>query len=347
MSAEDMPGSSAGPSLGERTSFSRRKRLLLVDGEFMERHVVSRRITYIFKKRVDPEGYCWNHVTQEIRQFYWTEFQKEFEWDAAMTPLIKRAWNALAASRYSDNLCHWRRASKCPIHISDAVWASWQQKWADPEWRKKSAIASSNRRSEKAGPGTGLSCHTAGSISIKEHRRRFKLKKGVEPEEWQLFKATHTKKDGSWVDSRSQQVGARVDKLMFQATQPSKDGGSTTDLSLQKSRRIFLEAVGAQPKDRRVYGLGAKTSAFFPRCGFSSCSQSNTAEYEDMERSITKRLKSEFMTEIADIRREQREERLRHEQELQEMRQLVMRLSQSAQFSTPPSAPDGPPIDQQ
>ena len=98
--------------------------------------------------------------------------QKKFTWDPASHDAIRAAWEALTGRRYSDMLHRWRSSAQRPAHVPEGIWHGWQQAWDSDGWRRRSASASTNRRSEKGGPGTGLSCHTSGSISIQEHRRR-------------------------------------------------------------------------------------------------------------------------------------------------------------------------------
>lgn len=89
-----------------------------------------------------------------------------------------------------------------------------------------------NHQSEKSVPSTGLSCHTSESIFIQEHQRRLTMHEGTNPSEFRLFRVTHTKKDGSWVDARSQQVEARIDELLSQASQAdSTDWETSIELS--------------------------------------------------------------------------------------------------------------------
>ena len=98
--------------------------------------------------------------------------QKKFTWDPTIHDAIRAAWEALTARRYSDMLHRWRTSGERPAHVPKGIWQEWGHVWQSDGWRRRSASASTNRRSEKGGPGSGLSRHTAGSISIQEHRRR-------------------------------------------------------------------------------------------------------------------------------------------------------------------------------
>lgn len=84
--------------------------------------------------------------------------------------LIKEAWRKKASKCYSQLLYEFRRDGK-PECLSKESWICWVKFWKSPEFKKKSDQASTNRRSEVDGPGSGLSLHTCGSKSAKEHAR--------------------------------------------------------------------------------------------------------------------------------------------------------------------------------
>ena len=98
---------------------------------------------------------------------------------------------------------------------------------------------------------------------------------------------------------------------------------------------MFLEAVGAQPRDRRVYGLGTRASAYFPdQASSSRFSGDIPAErLEDIRRSITEDVRQEFdqrtgvlQQELADVR-----------EQMRQMQDFFSRMSQGFQ---PPRDPD-------
>ena len=96
-----------------------------------------------------------------------------------------------------------------------------------------------------------------------------------------------------------------------------------------------MEAVGAQPRDRRVYGLGTRASAYFPdQASSSRFSGDIPAErLEDIRRSITEDVRQEFdqrtgvlQQELADVR-----------EQMRQMQDFFSRMSQGFQ---PPRDPD-------
>ena len=69
---------------------------------------------------------------------------------------------------------------------------------------------------------------------------------------------------------------------------------------------MFLEAVGAQPRDRRVYGLGTRASAYFPHQASSSRYSGDipAERMDDIRRSIRQDVEHEFDQRMASRDRE-------------------------------------------
>ena len=72
--------------------------------------------------------------------------------------MTKATWEVLAKSRYTDNLNKWRKHGR-PVHVTESIWARWNEAWGTAEFRARSERMSLNRRTEKARLGTGLSRH--------------------------------------------------------------------------------------------------------------------------------------------------------------------------------------------
>ncbi|KDP35546.1 hypothetical protein JCGZ_08984 [Jatropha curcas] len=77
----------------------------------------SRQIMRIIKLRLHKEGYTWDVVPQEARDFYWEEFQKHFVWEEAITAMLKVAWEKLCADLYADFTYRMRRSGREPTPI--------------------------------------------------------------------------------------------------------------------------------------------------------------------------------------------------------------------------------------
>ena len=84
---------------------------------------------------------------------------------------IKATWEVLAKYRHTDNLNKWRKHGR-PVHVTESIWARWNEAWGTTKFRARSEQMPLNHRTEKAGSGIGPSRHTGGSISFSEHVRR-------------------------------------------------------------------------------------------------------------------------------------------------------------------------------
>ena len=102
--------------------------------------------------------------------------QREWTWDTEQfsEDQIRQAFKNHAQHRYNDNMCRANARGKKPGHVNAVLWRDWQEKYFHtPEFIARSARQRTNRMSEKAGPGTGPSTHTAGSRSISDWTRDF------------------------------------------------------------------------------------------------------------------------------------------------------------------------------
>ncbi|KDP36509.1 hypothetical protein JCGZ_09335 [Jatropha curcas] len=59
----------------------------------------SRQIMRIIKLYLNKDGYTWDAAPQEVRDFYWEEFQKHFVWEEAITAMLKVARSSSACLR--------------------------------------------------------------------------------------------------------------------------------------------------------------------------------------------------------------------------------------------------------
>ncbi|XP_019186065.1 PREDICTED: uncharacterized protein LOC109180813 [Ipomoea nil] len=129
-------------------------------------------------------------------------------------------------------------------------WPNTASFWNTEEFKKTAAKNKRNRNSDCRGLGPSL--HTAGSISISEHRRRLKEKHGEEPSHAVLFQATHKrKKTNEFVCKKADHVNEAA--IQKQQTQPE----------LGESNAWFV-AAGGLKKRGSVYGFGSDTPHYFP-----------------------------------------------------------------------------------
>ncbi|XP_039118298.1 uncharacterized protein LOC120254217 [Dioscorea cayenensis subsp. rotundata] len=94
----------------------RRPRIKLVNGMLHPSDVCARKITFIFKERMDENGYSWKNVSKETKDFYWNEFR-----DESMLSAIKMAWQRKAAEWCRASMCSLRKGKEKSIHVSDSM----------------------------------------------------------------------------------------------------------------------------------------------------------------------------------------------------------------------------------
>ena len=112
--------------------------------------------------------------------------------------------------------------------------------------------------------------------------------------------------------------------------------------------QIYLQAVGVEPKKRRVYGLGTHASTFYPDSVSSSSSASshyNTLFDERLREELQEiqenlhRKNEEMQKQIEEMKKEE-EERLKREDEMQQkilhMEQIMCKLAQTSSIYQPP-----------
>ena len=69
----------------------------------------------------------------------------------------------------------WLKKKEQDLSVPDHVFQEWRRRWEDPDYRKRCEKQSGNCRSERAGEGSGMSTHTCGSRSMREHERALVL----------------------------------------------------------------------------------------------------------------------------------------------------------------------------
>ena len=118
---------------------------------------------------------------------------------------------------------------------------------------------------------------------------------------------------------------------------------------------IYLQAVGVEPKKRRVYGLGTHASTFYPDSVSSSSSASshyNTLfderlreELQEIQENLHRKneeihQKNEEMQKQIEEMKKKKEERLKREDEMPQkilhMEQIMCKLAQTSSIYQPP-----------
>ncbi|XP_042375831.1 uncharacterized protein LOC121969677 isoform X2 [Zingiber officinale] len=169
-------------------------------------HRVTSYITSKFKERVCASGTTWRHVDQEMKIFYYNEFVKRYTWEDGQEEQFKVTWNSYCAKLYRDL----RKKGTRPVYVSETIWSAWTTTWAVERWRENAEKARSNRNTEPSGPSTEIARHTSGSKSIVKHAMDLEHDLARQPTCMEVFLKIHKKKDGSFVDFRSQALHVRL-----------------------------------------------------------------------------------------------------------------------------------------
>ncbi|XP_021621485.1 uncharacterized protein LOC110621514 [Manihot esculenta] len=203
---------------------------------------IARWITLIFKEKLVADGFCWKNVPEEVKEFYWQEFKKQFLWEEAIEQLMKIAWRKKAAERYRSLMCSVRNGKEKRLSLTEGVMDAWKSAWGANEYKEKCKKFSNNRKSEIGGQGAGPSRHCGGSISQYRHQQQMRERLGRDPLPHELFETTHKKKGTSeFVDARSKAIHASV---FF----PNKTSASTSFTSAQQNQDLQDEMTDLRCK---------------------------------------------------------------------------------------------------
>ncbi|KAK9100364.1 hypothetical protein Scep_023794 [Stephania cephalantha] len=143
-----------------------------------------------------------------------------------MSFAIYDAWCRRASIRYTGNIYLIAKKRIAPIYLTEEVFEHYKRMRAtDEAFKKKSEQMSSNRKTEVGGPGTGISLHSAGSISARQHSDTLEKKLQRRPTWKEMFRHLHTHgHDGqSFVDQRSAKIDAELTRRLEEMCPPDPD----------------------------------------------------------------------------------------------------------------------------
>ncbi|KAK9118249.1 hypothetical protein Scep_016342 [Stephania cephalantha] len=169
-----------------------------------------------------------------------------------MSYAIYDAWCRKAAIPYTSNIYLIAKKRISPIYLTEEVFEHYKRMRATNEaFKKKSEQMSTNRKSKVGGSGTGISLHSAGSISARQHGDTLEKKLQRRPTRKEMFRHLHTHgHDGqTFVDQRSAKIDTELTRRLEEMST------QTPDTSIDEDA-VYLEVV---PEVKgRVYGLGSQ-----------------------------------------------------------------------------------------
>ncbi|XP_052207983.1 uncharacterized protein LOC127811838 [Diospyros lotus] len=169
-------------------------------------------------------------------------------------------------------------------------------KWAEERNKKIATQNKKNRASE-----TGGLLHTGRSIPFSLTRRRLATELNCEPNEFEFFRRTHTRKH-----NQEKKCGSMTDLgpslLSAEASSSSVSTGESSSPTVNE-HDIFYQAISGRNRKGRIYGLGSQANLLYPSTtNRSSQSSSNMSlEFEQMRLKITQ-LNDELLESRAENR---------------------------------------------
>ncbi|KAK9157907.1 hypothetical protein Scep_004481 [Stephania cephalantha] len=205
--------------------------------------VAAGKMSLVFKSEYLKEMWKWEYVPQSQRDIYWLRWKVFFTGDLQMSFAIYDAWCRKATIRYTGNIYLIAKKRIAPIYLTDEVFEHYKRMRAtDEAFKKKSEQMSTNRKSEMEGPGTGISLHSARSISARQHGDTLdkKLKRRLTRKEMFRHLHTHGHDGQTFVDRRDAELTRRLEEMSTQ----------TPDTSIDEDV-VYLEVV---PEVKGPYG---------------------------------------------------------------------------------------------
>ncbi|KAK9105091.1 hypothetical protein Scep_021935 [Stephania cephalantha] len=184
----------------------------------------------------------------------------------------------------------------------------------DEAFKKKSEQMSSNRKSEVGGPGTGISLHSAGSISARQHGDTLEKNLQRRPTWKEMFRHLHTHGHDrqSFVDQRSAKIDAELTRRLEEMST------QTPDTSIDEDA-VFLEVV-PEVKER-VYGLGSQGYHRGISSGGASSSRGPAYGLQELEELQWdhQRLQETLLKERMEIQEQMQRDKMERQEETREM----------------------------
>ncbi|KAK9140319.1 hypothetical protein Scep_010000 [Stephania cephalantha] len=228
-----------------------------------------------------------------------------FTWDLQMSFAIYDEWCRKAAIGYTSNIYLIAKKRITLIYLTKEVFEHYKRKRAtDEAFKKKSEQMSTNKKSEVGGPGTGISLHSAGSISARQHGDMLEKKLKRHPTREEMFRHLHTHgHDGqTFVDQRSAKIDAELTRRLEEMSTQSPDTSIDEDA-------VYLEVV--------PISSGEASSSRGPAYG--------PHELEELQRDH-QRLQETLLKERMERQEQMRRDKMEHKEENREMQDRLARM---------------------
>ncbi|XP_057436280.1 uncharacterized protein LOC130728738 isoform X2 [Lotus japonicus] len=268
-----------------------------LDGEgFLPSHPAANAITDIFRSYYNEPWPTWRKIPENRRTMMFGEFMK---YSVCPPDAIwaRNNFESRGQKLMKDSLSKAHRDQKKPRWLGDHVWNGLCDHWETPKFKEKSVKAKANRASDREGFGGTL--HIGGSITTSQHRDNLMKKNGFNPSPLDLFRSTHQRKDGTFVDKKSEHVDGAYVREMEDRTQRA----SEQNLPPPSELDVWRDVAGM--KKGRIYGLGLESTVINKQY-HGSCSSSS----EWVRRSEFDQLRNTIMEETQRMVKQMMEERM-------------------------------------
>lgn len=197
---------------------------------------LTRKISKIFKNKFNGQYYSWTVVPRRRQERWFVEFAKTHTWRSTLTGLVQEKFERIGQRRLKDIVSNRRTSRKRPNWIKKTLWRKMCAFWDTAEAKEKSLTTSAARMSDRKGLGPHK--HNSGQKSFQQIEQEMVEELGRPVTLSEVFIRTHTKKDGTFVDMKAQEVvevyrrnkQSKLDDLEAENADPSESSSQAPAL---------------------------------------------------------------------------------------------------------------------
>ncbi|XP_013583259.1 PREDICTED: uncharacterized protein LOC106292189 [Brassica oleracea var. oleracea] len=183
----------------------------------------------------------WNFVPPEKKDQWWHAFIQHYYWEDQFHDEIYLKWKKQTQVTVCGRISQKRRDNRQPSYMSDAHWATMVEKYSTEQAKKKSAKAAKSRKSALV--GKRMHKHGASPRCFLNIQYNMMVDEGLDepPSYTALARKTHTGKDGSFLDERTEELVLDVEEAVEEMLQDgSPHGDSQTDSTAASNAKRYL-----------------------------------------------------------------------------------------------------------
>ncbi|KAL0789991.1 hypothetical protein Bca101_006237 [Brassica carinata] len=227
-------------------------------------HVLAHIRSIFFTFQSPGRGYMksWNFVPPEKKDQWWHAFIQHYYWEDQFHDEIYLKWKKQTQVTVCGRISQKMRDNRQPSYMSDAHWATMVEKYNTEKAKKKSAKAAKSRKS--APVGKKMHKHGAGPRCFLNIEYNMMVDEGLDepPSYTALARKTHTGKDGSFLDERTEELVLEVEEAveeMLQDGSPLGDGQTDSTAASNVKRYLLNQEYIKRGKTKKgtIYGLGS------------------------------------------------------------------------------------------